>query len=135
MMPDFGVYNEEAIRRLDLALAAAAENGIRLIMVMSNYWPFLGNMKQYVERALGPGNHYSLFYTDPKVKQYYKDWLRTIITRTNSITGQKYSEDPTVLSWELANEPRVDMNWEKDQGLEPGLIICNWVAEMSAYIK
>jgi len=45
MMPDFGVYNEEAIRRLDLALVAAAENGIRLIMVMGNYWPFLGSKK------------------------------------------------------------------------------------------
>jgi hypothetical protein len=43
MMPDFGVYNEEAIRRLDLMLVAAAENGIRLIMVMGNYWPFLGS--------------------------------------------------------------------------------------------
>jgi hypothetical protein len=45
MMPDFGVYNEEAIRRLDLALVAAAENGIRLIMVLGNYWPFLGSKK------------------------------------------------------------------------------------------
>jgi mannan endo-1,4-beta-mannosidase len=76
-----------------------------------------------------------LFYSDPKVKQLYKDWIRTIVTRTNSISGQKYSEDPTVLSWELANEPRLDGNFEKEQGLEPGSLICNWVGEMSAYIK
>ena len=135
MMPDFGTYNEAALRRLDLALAAAAENGIRLIMVMSNYWPFLGNMQDYVDRSLGPGKHYSLFYTDPTVKQYYKDWLNKIITRTNTITGQLYKNDPTVLAWELANEPRVGDNWEKNQGLEPGRLVCNWVAEMSAYVK
>jgi mannan endo-1,4-beta-mannosidase len=135
MMPSFGTYNEAALRRLDLAMAAAADNGIRLIMVMSNYWPFLGNMQDYVDRALGPGKHYSLFYTDNKVKQYYKDWLNKIITRTNTITGQIYKNDPTVLAWELANEPRIGNNWEKNRGLEPGLIVCNWVKEMSDYIK
>ena len=134
-MPSFGVYNEDAFRRVDLALATASENGIRLIMVLSNYWPFLGNMQDYVTRALGPNNHYSLFFTNSTVKQYYKDWLRTIINRTNSITGQKYKDDPTILAWELANEPRLDFNWERNQGLVPGKIICNWVAEMSAYIK
>lgn len=34
MMPDFGVYNEDALKRLDLTLAAASQNGIRLIMVL-----------------------------------------------------------------------------------------------------
>lgn len=92
-------------------------------------------MQDYVDRGLGPGKHYSLFYSDPTIRGYYKDWLRTIITRTNSITGQKYSEDPTVFSWELANEPRVGNNWEKQQGLVPGRLICDWVAEMSRYIK
>ena len=42
MQPRPGVYNEENIRRLDLALAAAAEQGIRLILVLGNYWPFNG---------------------------------------------------------------------------------------------
>ena len=135
MMPSFGTYNEDALRRLDLAVAAAADNGIRLIMTMANYWPFLGNMQDYVDNALGSGKHYSLFYTDPKVKQYYKDWLNKIITRTNTITGQVYKNDPTILAWELANEPRVGDNWEKNQGLTPGLLVCNWVKEMSAYVK
>lgn len=42
MMPEFGVYNEDALKRLDLTMVAASQNGIRLIMVMANYWPFLG---------------------------------------------------------------------------------------------
>ena len=42
MMPSFGVYNEDALKRLDLTMVTAAQNGIRLIMVMANYWPFLG---------------------------------------------------------------------------------------------
>ena len=43
IMPELGVYNEDALKRLDLTLAAAAQNGIRLIMTLSNYWPFLGS--------------------------------------------------------------------------------------------
>jgi hypothetical protein len=42
MMPTFGQYNENALQRLDLALVAAAQHGIRLILVLGNYWPFLG---------------------------------------------------------------------------------------------
>lgn len=37
MMPLIGVYNEDAIERLDLMLVAAAQNGIRIIMVLVRY--------------------------------------------------------------------------------------------------
>ena len=42
IMPTFGQYNESSFQRLDLALVAAAQHGIRLILVLGNYWPFLG---------------------------------------------------------------------------------------------
>lgn len=45
MMPSFGEFNEDAIRRLDLALVAAARQNIRLILVLGNYWPFLGGKR------------------------------------------------------------------------------------------
>jgi hypothetical protein len=48
-MPDFGVYSEEAIRRLDLAMVAAAENGI---WVMGNHWPFLGTRRWLIASNL-----------------------------------------------------------------------------------
>ena len=92
-------------------------------------------MQAWVDKGLGTGKSYTLFYTDPLMRQYYKDWLRTIITRTNTITGQKYYEDPTVFAWELANEPRVGDNYELNNKLVPGRMVCNWVKEMSAYIK
>jgi len=34
------------------------------------------------------------------------DYIRTIITRTNTVNGIKYVDDPTIMAWELANEPR-----------------------------
>jgi mannan endo-1,4-beta-mannosidase len=46
------------------------------------------------------------FYTDPVIAQWYSAYVEMILTRTNSYTGVPYRNDPTVLAWELANEPR-----------------------------
>ncbi len=39
------------------------------------------------------------------ILQAYKNYIKTVLTRVNSVNGRSYSEDPTVFSWELANEP------------------------------
>jgi hypothetical protein len=97
MMPDFGVYNEDALRRLDLALAVAARNGIRLVMVLSNYWPFTGGVQKWVDRGLGTGKDRELFYTDSSLRTKFKAFVRKIVTRTNTYTLQKYTDDPTIM--------------------------------------
>lgn len=135
MMPSFGTYNEDAIKRLDLALALAAQNGIRLILVLGNYWPFLGGMQQWVDKGVGPGRDIELFFTDPFLKKSYKDWVQHLVTRTNVLTGQKYIDDPTIMAWELLNEPRTSSKYEVQHGLPPGKLICDWVGEMSSFIK
>jgi hypothetical protein len=40
-----------------------------------------------------------LFYADDLLRGYYKDWITHIVTRTNTITGQRYVDDPTILAW------------------------------------
>ena len=92
-------------------------------------------MQAWVDKGLGYGKSYTLFYTDATMQQYYKDWLYKIVTRTNSITGVKYTDDPTIMAYELANEPRVGDNYERNNNLKPGQIVCDWVYLMSSYIK
>ena len=92
-------------------------------------------MQDWVDHALGTGHPIEMFYTDPTIRQYYKNWIRELVTRTNSITGVKYVDDPTIFSWELANEPRSGGFYEKNNGLIPGSLVCNWAKEMSSYIK
>jgi len=62
-------------------------------------------------------------------------WVRLVVTRTNTETGVAYNQDPTILAWELINEPHTDDGFESELGLTPGSIVCSWVSEMSAYIK
>jgi endo-1,4-beta-mannosidase len=33
-------------------------------------------------------------------------WAQTLLTRKNHLTGVEYRDDPTILAWELMNEPR-----------------------------
>ena len=46
-----GVYNEPSLQRLDLILAEAGKNGVRIIFPFVNYWPDLGGMQWYVDQV------------------------------------------------------------------------------------
>ena len=54
-------------------------------------------MDVYVRQILNSGNH-DLFYTDTSVKTAFKNYIRTFVSR--------YVNEPTIMAWELANEPR-----------------------------
>ena len=67
--------------------------------------------------------------------QAYKNYIRKIVTRVNTITGVAYSNDPTVFAWELANEPHCNDGYEDRLGVPRASIVRTWVAEIAAYIK
>ena len=66
-----------------------------------------------------------------------QDHITFLATRVNSVTNQKYSDDSTILSWNLANEPRYFYNATQchsnpqlcDQTLK------NWINVTSAHLK
>jgi mannan endo-1,4-beta-mannosidase len=100
------VYNDgpDGLQRLDYVLKSARDKGIRLVIPLTNNWGDFGGMDQYV-RWRG-GTHHDDFYTDPVIRGWFKDWIGHVLERTNTLTGVKYKDDPTVMAWELANEPR-----------------------------
>ena len=38
----------------------------------------------------------------------YHDFIETVMMRENTITGVLYKDDPTIMAWQLANEPRTN---------------------------
>ena len=129
------VVNEGAdgLQRLDYAIAGAAERGIKLVIPFTNNWNAFGGMDQYVRWA-GLDEHAD-FYTDETIRGWYQDWITALLERTNSITGITYKDDPTILSWELANEPRCTSAGAYPDGACDTSTITNWAAEMSAFVK
>jgi mannan endo-1,4-beta-mannosidase len=127
----------DGMQRLDFVVAEAAKRNIRLILPLVNNWNEFGGMNQYV-RWRG-GQYHDEFYTDATIKGWYKAWISHLLNRTNSITGIKYKDDPTILMWELANEPRcIGGGGANGYPRSPNCTtttLVSWAGEMSRYIK
>ena len=44
------------------------------------------------------------FFTSPAIKEAYRGFVHTITSRVNTINGRRYSDDPTIMAWDLLNE-------------------------------
>ena len=114
-----GVYNDTVLRGLDYLLVQMAERDMHAVLYFNNSWEWSGGYGQYLEwagngRALLPSvdgyenyvDHVSRFVKDEKAKELYYNHVKNIVTRTNTVTGKPYTEDPTIFSWQIGNEPR-----------------------------
>ncbi|MEU4244492.1 cellulase family glycosylhydrolase [Actinoplanes sp. NPDC026619] len=129
-------YNDGAdgLARLDAVIARAGQDGLKLVIPFTNNWGDFGGMDKYVEWA--GGSHHDDFYTDARIRGWFRDYIAHLLDRTNSITGVKYRDDPTIMTWELANEPRC-----VGSGKYPRSAACTtdtitaWADEMSTFIR
>lgn len=126
-----GTYDEEIFKGLDFVVAEAKKNGIYLILSLVNNFQDLGGRQKYVQWAKERGQvikDEDDFYTNSVVKEYYKNHVKAVLTRNNTITGVAYKDDPTIFAWELMNEPRCPSDLS-------GAHLQNWLKEMAAYVK
>ncbi len=135
LQPEPYKYDEAAFDALDYAVYKAGQVGIRLVLALTNNWPDYGGMRQYVtwflnlpDDSYGAMVNHDRFYTEKSIKDCYKAYAQFVITRRNRYTGLRYNEDPTIMTFELANEPRA----RTDQS---GAKLTGWVAEMSRFVK
>jgi len=120
LLKEPGVYDATLLDGLDHLLAECGKRGLRLVMVLTNFWEWSGGMAQYVAWQEATSIPYpadtvwtdftsyaSRFYGCAQCQQWYRDHIRSIVLRTNPYTGLAYRDDPTIFAWELANEPRL----------------------------
>eukprot|EP00210_Caulerpa_lentillifera_P001222 g1178.t1 len=120
-----GEYNEGIFRGFDYVLDEARKRGIRMILSFTDNWPKFGGADEYVRWSTTAQTHED-FFTDVQARQMYKNHVRTVIQRRNSINGRVYGEDPTILGWNLMNEPRCK---DCPQAVQ------DWIEEMAVYVK
>jgi mannan endo-1,4-beta-mannosidase len=141
-----GKYNEELLKGLDYLLDEMGKRGMRAVMVMNNYWQWSGGMAQYLNWATGDsiidpdltGNWHGFmdfsagFYSVSEADDLFLEYLEAIITRKNSFNHKYYFEDPTIMTWELANEPRPHPNSLHDKKLLTGYY--KWIDSTARFI-
>ena len=129
------VYNSPAFDSLDYAIYKAGQLGIRLVLALVNNWPDYGGMQQYVKWFLNlpddtysTGTNHDLFYNTKAITDCYKAYAKFVTHRMNPYTGLRYNQDPTIMTFELGNEPR-------NRSDKTGATVLAWVREMSAWVK
>jgi hypothetical protein len=106
-----GKFNEEAFRCLDTILQVANEQGVRLIIPLVNNWIWMGGRGEY---AAFRGKTKDEFWTDPQLIADFKETIRFVLLRTNTLTGVRYCDDKAVLCWQTGNEVVSPVSWTRE---------------------
>jgi hypothetical protein len=127
-------YNEDAFRALDLVLSLCHEYDVRVIVpliISQNFGGWRG-VDEFAALAGKPG---SAFWTDRGVKDDFRDLIRRVVNRRNTVSGILYRDDPAVLAWQLGNE---FPSWWGDRHLDEKTwdpLVTAWSCEMAAFLK
>lgn len=142
LQPVQGKFNAEVLDGLDLILAEMGKRNLKAIIFFSNNWEWSGGFQQYLiwnnkvpkdqeTRKLTWDEQrdiVSKFYSCAPCKTAYNEQVNLILNRTNKITKKKYTDDPAIMAWELANEPRPMRSFAEEDYKK-------WIADVSAIIK
>lgn len=148
IQPEPGKTNESLLVGLDFLLAEMAKRRMYAVVFLNNYWEWTGGMAQYMSWVTGepypsPANpkfgYWGLmktsgrFYTNEAANELFHNFFQLLIYRKNTINGRLYKDDPTIMAWQLANEPRP---YPEDQDRPRHLReFITWVDKTAAYIK
>lgn len=136
-----GVYNDTLLRGLDYFLVELGKRDMEAVLYLNNSWEWSGGYYQYliwsghgkaalprVEGYNAFVDYVNAFMKSDSAKGLFENHLRTIVSRTNTITGRPYSEDPAIFSWQIGNEPRCF-------GKENKELFAQWISRCASVIK
>lgn len=137
-----GLYDETILKGLDYLLVEMAKRDMKAVLFLNNAWEWSGGFGMYLEWATGEPalipavsgygpfmRKMAEFNTNRDAQNLFFDHLRNIVSRTNSITGVPYSEDPAIFSWQICNEPRP---FSEDKQVVDGFV--SWITEAAGII-
>jgi mannan endo-1,4-beta-mannosidase len=136
-----GVYNDTVLKGLDRLMAELAKRDMKAVLYLNNSWEWSGGYSQYLSWS-GHGKapipnvdgwpayieYVKQFHKCDSCKKLFAAYVRDIVSRTNTITGVAYKDDPVIFSWQIGNEPRAFSNENK----EP---FAKWIGEVAKLIK
>jgi mannan endo-1,4-beta-mannosidase len=122
LQPQPGQYNQDLLEGLDFLLVEMGKRNMTAVICLNNFWPWSGGFAQYHHWFSGDVIPYpppaeggswfkyarfsSRFYKNKAALAAFDQHISKIVSRVNSVNGLAYKNDPTIMSWQLANEPR-----------------------------
>ena len=142
LQPESGKFEEKVLNGLDLILYEMGKRKMKAVIFLSNNWEWSGGFQQYLIWNGVIGKEYltikpewdelrnvvAMFYSCDACKDGYNRQVRYILSRKNKYSHVNYVDDPAIMAWELANEPRPMRPAVKEAYLK-------WVTESAALIK
>lgn len=136
-----GVYNDTILAGLDYLMMEMGKRDMAAILYLNNSWEWSGGYSMYLQWA-GKGKapvpavdgwpaymeFVQQFVQCDSAKALFSNYVKDIITRKNRFTGKKYIEDPTIMSWQIGNEPRAFSDENKEA-------FALWIADIAAQIR
>ena len=95
-----GVFDEAELAKLDYFIDIAAKQGIYVI------FPFIHGFM--ITQPSVPYYHprgVEGLIKDQQLNQAFKHHIEVLLNRKNTINGKLYREDPTILGWEIIEDP------------------------------
>lgn len=136
-----GVYNDTILAGLDYFMNELRERDMTAVLYLNNSWEWSGGYSVYLQWA-GHGDavvpavdgwpaymeYVKQFPRSDSAKALFANHVKYIVSRTNRYNQIKYVDDPTIMSWQIGNEPRAF----SDDNKEP---FARWMADVAAQIK
>ncbi len=138
-----GIYNDTLLDGLDFLMNEMAKREMHAVIYLNNTWEWSGGYAQYLNwNGYGPipypnvepyswpefMDYASKFHSCQPCRKQYREFIKYVIERKNRYTGKKYKDDPNIMTWEIANEPRALKEENKNR-------FAQWVHETATYIK
>ena len=136
-----GVYNDTILAGLDYFMNELRERDMTAVLYLNNSWEWSGGYSVYLQWS-GHGDavvpavdgwpaymeYVKQFPQSDSAKALFANHVNYIVSRTNRYNQIKYVDDPTLMSWQIGNEPRAF----SDENKEP---FARWMADVAAQIK
>ncbi|MEP6467680.1 MAG: glycoside hydrolase family 2 TIM barrel-domain containing protein [Parafilimonas sp.] len=120
IQPEEGVFDSDFLKGMDAFLNELDKRKMTAVIYLSNNWNWSGGFLQYLRWNheipdsiflkdipwTMLGQYTSKFYDCENCMADYRNQVKYFVSHTNSITHKKYADDPAIMAWEIANEPR-----------------------------
>lgn len=142
LQPEQGKFDDTVLKGLDTLLAEMGKRKMKAVIFLSNNWQWSGGFQQYLiwNKVVGDDlltrkpdwdelrDVVAKFYTCDACIDAYRKQVEYVVSHRNAVTKKRYIDDPTIMAWELANEPRPMRPFANDAYL-------TWINDSAAHIR